>query len=281
MNMMFEEKKAKAQGSLEYLVIIAAVLAISAVVVYFMAGATKSQVSSTNFAKCKKAASACANSHLLSPNDPCINCEKACVINGIDILNGTGVSAVDLCKQGKSDEIYQRKLIVCGDGIVQGDEVCDSDSVDCSTLGDYKSGTEAPCLSNCSGYNTSECIKINHAPVLSDASVTPKYGAIDENYLYKVTYTDVDGDQPSRVELHILNPKGEEVFFFDNLMSCDKGDPVKGLSCSLDHFFGRNSNTGSYSYYFIAGDGHHNIVEYHCKDIPSRAPNCEGPTVTS
>ena len=108
MIMSFRKKRNKAQGSLEYLVIIAAVLAISAVVVYFVAGATKSQVSSTNFAKCKQAASDCASSHLLSPNDPCISCETACTVNGRDLIGITGVSAVNFCKKGEVEEIYER-----------------------------------------------------------------------------------------------------------------------------------------------------------------------------
>ena len=46
---------------------------------------------------------------------------------------------------------------VCGDGVVEGDEVCDNNSVACTTLsGDYISG-DAPCNSTCSGYTTGGC----------------------------------------------------------------------------------------------------------------------------
>ncbi|MCK5808102.1 thrombospondin type 3 repeat-containing protein [bacterium] len=46
---------------------------------------------------------------------------------------------------------------VCGDGVVEGDEVCDNNIVACTTLsGDYIGG-DAPCNSTCNGYNESGC----------------------------------------------------------------------------------------------------------------------------
>ena len=50
----------KAQGALEYLIIIAAVLAIAAIVVLFLTGAFKSPLSSATYSACKNQASACA-----------------------------------------------------------------------------------------------------------------------------------------------------------------------------------------------------------------------------
>ena len=49
----------KAQGALEYLIIIAAVLAIAAIVVLFLTGAFKSSVSSGGYSVCKNQASSC------------------------------------------------------------------------------------------------------------------------------------------------------------------------------------------------------------------------------
>ncbi len=153
-------KETKAQGSLEYLIIVAAVLMISAIVVYFVVGSSGKSISSANFAECKKAAGQCKTNLIFSPDDPCIDCESACVVNGKDIMTlaeGCDVNgACGLCKQGEPESIYKIEQ-KCGDGIVMGDEVCDSDSVDCSVLGDYESGTQAPCLSDCSGYNTLVC----------------------------------------------------------------------------------------------------------------------------
>ena len=46
---------------------------------------------------------------------------------------------------------------ICGNGIVEGDEVCDGGQIDCSELdSNYVSGTAA-CNSTCDGYNTNNC----------------------------------------------------------------------------------------------------------------------------
>ena len=46
---------------------------------------------------------------------------------------------------------------LCGNGIVEGDEVCDGGQIDCEELdSNYVSGT-ATCNSTCDGYNTSNC----------------------------------------------------------------------------------------------------------------------------
>ncbi|MBQ4439159.1 hypothetical protein II898_09830, partial [bacterium] len=46
---------------------------------------------------------------------------------------------------------------ICGNGIVEGDEVCDGGQIDCEELdSNYVSGT-ATCNSTCDGYNTNNC----------------------------------------------------------------------------------------------------------------------------
>ena len=50
----------KAQGALEYLIIIAAVLAIAAIVVLFITGAFRGATGGGDIAKCRLAASTCA-----------------------------------------------------------------------------------------------------------------------------------------------------------------------------------------------------------------------------
>ncbi len=46
---------------------------------------------------------------------------------------------------------------VCGNGIIETGEICDSNTVQCTTLSsDYISGT-ATCNSTCSGYNQGGC----------------------------------------------------------------------------------------------------------------------------
>ena len=46
---------------------------------------------------------------------------------------------------------------LCGNGIVEGDEVCDGAPIDCAELDpNYVSGT-ATCNSTCDDYNTNNC----------------------------------------------------------------------------------------------------------------------------
>ncbi len=101
----------KLQTSLEYLIIIAAVLAIVGFIVYFVIGSYSSSSISAKFSECKSAAAQCKSKHLVAPNDPCLFCEEACTINGVDLLEGTGYSAVELCRQGNASAIYQREKL--------------------------------------------------------------------------------------------------------------------------------------------------------------------------
>ena len=55
----------------------------------------------------------------------------------------------------------------CGDNITNGTDVCDGDAVDCTTLGDFTGGL-AVCKSNCTGYDTTNCLK----ETTDDATVT-------------------------------------------------------------------------------------------------------------
>jgi hypothetical protein len=45
----------------------------------------------------------------------------------------------------------------CGDGIINGDEVCDGNDIACTDLSSNYIGGTATCLSDCSGYNTEDC----------------------------------------------------------------------------------------------------------------------------
>ncbi len=59
---------------------------------------------------------------------------------------------------------------VCGNGTKETGEVCDSDSVDCATLGNYTSGTNASCKSDCSGYDASSCTPATTNPVCGNGT---------------------------------------------------------------------------------------------------------------
>jgi hypothetical protein len=95
----------KAQGSLEYLIIIAAVLAIAAVTVTFMSGVFGTSSKSANIALCRQAAASCDNKLATGVSKSCPECEESCInpITRRDVIGGTiecGVGCL-FCKQGK------------------------------------------------------------------------------------------------------------------------------------------------------------------------------------
>jgi hypothetical protein len=99
---------ARAQAGLEYLIIIAAVIGIAAVVVYTLSGVMSSQSSSASIAACKQAAVDCKGSRMLSPGDPCSSCLSACKnpATGKDIFAGASLC----CNRTESNKIYAGSL---------------------------------------------------------------------------------------------------------------------------------------------------------------------------
>ena len=94
---------AKAQGALEYLTIVAVVIAIVAVVTLLVTNYFKSQNDQYFYASCREAASTCKMTLSASPSDPCAVCDSSCTFNdGTEIFNG----AINCCKHGKPSEIY-------------------------------------------------------------------------------------------------------------------------------------------------------------------------------
>ena len=89
--------KMKAQGSLEYLIIVAAVLAIGAIVILFLTGVFGAGKSSADLTLCKDAAAKCGIERATSSNPPCEYCNKACSALPTKIMT---------CKEGKADEIF-------------------------------------------------------------------------------------------------------------------------------------------------------------------------------
>ena len=95
----------KAQGSLEYLIIIAAVLVVSGVAVMFMAGVTSSGKESVMYSSCQEAATQCRLLRVANPNNPCLICEEQCKdpTSGVELFEG----AEACCKAGNSSGIYE------------------------------------------------------------------------------------------------------------------------------------------------------------------------------
>ncbi len=88
----------KAQGALEYLIIIAAVLAIAAIVVLFLTGAFTGASGGGDLATCRLAASTCKNnlaSGVYQSNASCVNsCIASCDDSrGYDVVATTTLVA--------------------------------------------------------------------------------------------------------------------------------------------------------------------------------------------
>ena len=99
----------KAQGSLEYLIIIAAVLAIGAISVLFITGAFKASSGGADVSKCRVAASNCQRDSTLAMGSGCSYCGDSCKDSaGNDILDGSvgcGLGCL-LCKKGMNVVSY-------------------------------------------------------------------------------------------------------------------------------------------------------------------------------
>ena len=91
----------RGQGSLEYLIIIAVILAVSGIVVLYATGAFSTGQGQVDLNSCKQAAAECKIVKQTVPNDPCRLCETACknTVNGQEVFfNATG-----MCKAGRAD----------------------------------------------------------------------------------------------------------------------------------------------------------------------------------
>lgn len=95
--------KSKAQSSLEYLVLTAAILVLATVTVSLVtqSAGTKTTV---EYTYCQAAAKQCAFSLQLDPSYECTACDKQCV-DSIDreLFNG----AINLCKAGNFSAIFE------------------------------------------------------------------------------------------------------------------------------------------------------------------------------
>ncbi len=89
----------KAQGALEYLIIVAAVLGIVAVVVGFVSGVFGGQRGEASLAACKAAASRCAVRHETTVSPSCEFCETACLGVGDEAQN------IAYCMEGEVELI--------------------------------------------------------------------------------------------------------------------------------------------------------------------------------
>ena len=102
----------RAQGSLEYMVIIAVVLGIAAIVILYASGIIGTQKTSVFIGVCKQAAEKCKLSKMTAPADPCTSCISACANTTVnscsqpEATKGVSKGAIGCCKKGLSDQIY-------------------------------------------------------------------------------------------------------------------------------------------------------------------------------
>ena len=122
----------KAQGSLEYLIIIAAVLAIGAVVVLFVTGSFGVSSTTADYSLCKEASSKCANERATAVNPECSYCTPACSVNGVELFT----DAIALCKEGLAELIYEDSKGFCGNAFLNSGEECDGNLFNISSCGD-------------------------------------------------------------------------------------------------------------------------------------------------
>jgi|GEM_PF-4674972 len=203
-------KKSNAQGSLEYLIIIAAVLAISAVVVYFITGSLGVQKSKISIGQCKQAAADCKMNRLAS-NDPCVFCEDACIgLDGKDLMTGvTGCDsngACGFCKQGEPEKIYEISHKKVVENCTNGVDDNGNGLIDCNDTSDCCSQSVCsgdPACSSCvdadgDGYGVNGGSDCTYPGVIdcndSDASIHPDAAEVCNNGLDDDCdgYTDCD-----------------------------------------------------------------------------------------
>jgi len=115
----------KAQGALEYLIIIAAVLAIAAIVVLFLTGAFKGATGGGNIAKCRLSASTCANNIATGVYASTASCAAPCAAAcknsaGNDIMAALATPPVNVPIPGTTCPAGATACLLCAAGNTAG-----------------------------------------------------------------------------------------------------------------------------------------------------------------
>jgi len=158
----------RAQGSLEYLIIIAMVIAIIAIVASFVVNYFSTQTGQYYYASCSSAAATCKITLVVDPSNPCTVCDNACnYTDGAEIF----ANAITCCKQGKSEEIYSGSLgcaaAICGNNVRDIGEECDG-----TDTGVCADGCNADCTCICPACGCYKCIDGACAPICADGCLS-------------------------------------------------------------------------------------------------------------
>lgn len=97
--------ESRGQGALEYLIIVAAVLAIAAIVVLFLTGAFRGTSAGATVADCKTAAAQCATDLATTTGAACPYCDERCADVGASTDTSLYPTTVDACKAGAPNYI--------------------------------------------------------------------------------------------------------------------------------------------------------------------------------
>ncbi len=89
------------QGALEYMIIIAAVLSIAAMVTVFLTGALEGRREEALVSECRSAAAQCKQDQLISPETECPQCEVCGELAEIDGYE----DAEEHCRAGEPERI--------------------------------------------------------------------------------------------------------------------------------------------------------------------------------
>jgi hypothetical protein len=182
----------KAQGSLEYLIIIASVLAIAAIVVLFLTNALNIQAQASGIGNCKEAASRCKTELVTSTDPKCPYCYDYCVTKaGTEIFPG----AYNLCLTGHAEQIFEGATDTAAP-VIENAETSNAASSGILVTWD----TDEPATG----------LVVYAVFVDSEGNVNPNY--IDELSSYAYTQGSSDLSLPHSIQLSGLSPGTQYVY---------------------------------------------------------------------
>lgn len=184
----------KAQGSLEYLIIVAAVLAVAAIVVLFLTGSFGVTKAGASVSECKAAASQCSVDIATTTGAICDYCEEKCTDVGMSTDTSKYADSVEACKDGAPNYIASGEAIEeeCDNQII--DSTIDGVRVDSYVRPVPYEGVSGSQVSDCSSVQDSTIIRsmisdsIIRRSIVQDADIDPS--VIEDTVIYDSTVED-------------------------------------------------------------------------------------------
>lgn len=181
---------ARAQASLEYLIILSVIIAIVALVSLLVLSGTQNNQQQYILNLCREAASVCKINLGLNPIDPCMSCETSCVFpNGTEIFQ----NATNCCKVGKSDSIYI--------GSNECSNLCRS-SVDCGGA----ACCDGVCCASGQVCANGECVTWTGCKTDSDCNLNPSFCELQKCVITDFTGQCVIEPDPAKIGYECASP---------------------------------------------------------------------------